>query len=118
MTIYDQYHQKYPEFENKEFKAKTEKAVCYALKEAGYNHNEVFGTHIKIDGIPFNKGGQHEVDFRLVSSKGEELFVEVKGEMTLLEINKLQYLLNETSYNFYVLQLTEIDWIRIKFIFL
>ena len=32
--------------------------------------------------------------------------------MTLLETNKLRYLFNETSLNFYLIQLTDIDWIE------
>ena len=38
--------------------------------------------------------------------------MEIKGEMTYLEVNKLRYLLDHTPYNFYILQLTEIDWIK------
>ena len=93
MTLYEKLHKKYPKFDKIKIRAKTEKAVCYALEEAGFNHI-------------------HEVDLKLISIKGEELFVEVKGEMTLLETNKLRYLFNETSLNFYLIQLTDIDWIE------
>lgn len=112
MTLYEKLHKKYPKFDKIKIRAKTEKAVCYALEEAGFNHNGVFKTHVKIDGVPFNNSKIHEVDLKLISIKGEELFVEVKGEMTLLETNKLRYLFNETSLNFYLIQLTDIDWIE------
>jgi hypothetical protein len=37
--------------------------------------------------------------------------VEIKGQMTYLEVNKLRYLLG-LRRNFYILQLTEIDWME------
>ena len=40
---------------------------------------------------------------------GDKLYVEIKGQMTYLEVNKLRYLLG-LRRNFYILQLTEIDW--------
>ena len=112
MKLYDTLHDKYPNFNRLGVNAKTEKAVCYKLEEEGIKHERAFETHVKIDDVPFNKSGKHEVDLKLKSCNGEELFVEVKGEMTLLETNKLRYLFNETSLNFYLIQLTDIDWIE------
>ena len=74
--------------------------------------DEDFVFHVEIDGIPFNKGNKHEVDLKLISHNREDLYVEIKGMMTYLEVNKLNYLLTETDKNFYILQLTELDWMR------
>ena len=41
--------------------------------------------------------------------RNKKLYVEIKGMMTYLEVNKLNYLLNETGKDFYILQLTELD---------
>ncbi len=91
---------------------KTEKAVYITLQKKGYKEDEQFEKQKSICNIPFCKRNKHKVDLILINNKGEKLYVEIKGEMTYLEVNKLQYLLNETSYNFYILQLTEIDWIK------
>lgn len=61
--------------------------------------------------MAFNKSKKHEVDLVLKDHTGEKLYVVIKGLMTYLEVNKLRYLLNQPDY-FYILQLTEIDWIR------
>lgn len=52
------------------------------------------------------------MDLILKNKMGDKLYVEIKGAMTYLEVNKLCYLLNESPYDFYILQLTEIDWIK------
>lgn len=62
--------------------------------------------------ITFKKSKNHEVDFMFKSNDGNELYVEIKGLMTYLEVNKLKYLLEESKHDFYILQLTEIDWIK------
>ena len=57
------------------------------------------------------RGKKHDVDLVLTSRNGDRLYVEIKGQMTYLEVNKLKYLLG-LRRNFYILQLTEIDWIQ------
>lgn len=91
---------------------RTEKAVCLALKKEGFKEDVDFETQKNIDNIPFCKKKKHKVDLILYNREGDKLFVEIKGHMTFLEVNKLRYLLEETPYNFYILQLTEIDWIK------
>lgn len=91
---------------------KTEKAVYWTLEKRGFTENEQFEKQKPIFNIPFCKSNKHKVDLILKNSKGEKLYVEIKGEMTYLEVNKLRYLLDHTPYNFYILQLTEIDWIK------
>ena len=111
MKIVKDFYGEYPQF-NKYTKYLTEKAICYVLEKNGIKFNESFKLHKKIDNIPFCKNNKHEVDFVLNNADGFELYVEIKGQMTYEEVNKLQYLLDETSHNFYILQLTEIDWIE------
>lgn len=101
-------HSEYPQFDG-ETRYWTERSICYALEENHIKFGEDFELHKKIDNVPFNKTKVHEVDFVLTSSFGEKLYVEVKGLMTYLEVNKLRYLL-ESEYDFYIFQLTEIDW--------
>lgn len=96
--------------QNKSSSPKTEKAVCYYLEEKGLKENKQFETQKYIYNILFCKSKRHKVDLILKNNLGDKLYVEIKGEMTYLEVNKLRYLLNETHYNFYILQLTEIDW--------
>lgn len=108
MSYAKELHSEYPEFD-KYSRFYTERAICYALVENGIKYEEEFELHIKIDNIPFNKTKVHEVDIVLKSHNGEKLYVEVKGQMTYIEVNKLRYLL-ESDYDFYILQLTEIDW--------
>lgn len=102
----------YSEIGDQKLKYFTEKSICYALLEKGLKMDEDFIFHVEIDGVPFNKNSKHEVDLKLKSHKGDELFVEIKGMMTYLEVNKLKYLMTVTNKNFYVLQLTELDWIE------
>ena len=67
--------------------------------------------HPKIENCPFNKDGIHYADYLLKSEKGEDLYIEIKGQMTYLEVNKLKFLHQYSSKSIYILQLTEIDWI-------
>lgn len=91
----------------------TEKAICYALNQSGLKLGKDFQFFIEIDNIPFTKSKKHKVDVMLTSKKdGSKLFVEIKGMMTYLEVNKLKYLLSESGKHFYILQLTELDWIK------
>ena len=110
MTVAKNLHLEYPQFD-RYCRHLTEKSVCYALKKKGIKFKRDFFLHSKIDNIPFNKRKKHAVDLVLKSHNGHELYVEIKGEMTYLEVNKLLYL-HGMSLNFYILQLTEIDWIE------
>lgn len=110
MTFAKKQQDKYPQFEESKGPI-TERAIWYALEERDVKHGQNFIMHEKIDNIAFNKRKKHEVDLVLTSRNGEKLFVEIKGEMTYLEVNKLQYLLGLRRH-FYILQLTEIDWIE------
>lgn len=110
MKIVKNLHLEYPQFD-KYSKHLTEKSVCYALKEKGIKLMRDFRLHSIIGDVPFNKRKKHAVDLVLKSHNGHELFVEIKGQMTYLEVNKLLYL-HRTPLNFYILQLTEIDWIE------
>lgn len=109
MEFAEKYHDVYHQFD-KEVNAITEKAICYALEEKGLHYKQDFFVQEKIDNIAFNKSKKHAVDLTLKSRKdGDKLYVEIKGQMTYLEVNKLRYLLG-LRRNFYILQLTEIDW--------
>lgn len=109
MTFAKKHHDYYSQFDE-DVNPITEKAVCYALCEKGLKYGKDFSAHEKIDNVAFNKRGKHDVDLVLTSRNGDKLYVEVKGQMTFLEVNKLKYLLG-LDYNFYILQLTELDWI-------
>lgn len=89
----------------------TEQAICYALEDKGLRYDEHFTLYKTIDNIAFNKTKKHVVDLVLTSCNGDKLYVEVKGQMTYLEVNKLRYLLG-LGRHFYIMQLTEIDWIE------
>lgn len=89
----------------------TEKSIYIALEEKGLIFNDNFAFHQKIDNVLFNERKKHDVDLVLTSQNGDKLYVEIKGQMTYLEVNKLKYLLG-LRRNFYILQLTEIDWIQ------
>lgn len=62
----------------------------------------------KIFDIPFTQRHYHLVDFYLPDY---DLYIEVKGFMTLYQINILKYLLKYRKEKFYILQVTEEDWI-------
>jgi len=109
MKFAEKYHDVYHQFDE-EVKVITEKAICYALEEKGLNYRQDFFIHEKINNVVFNKSKKHAVDLTLISRNGDDkLYVEIKGQMTYLEVNKLKYLLGLRRH-FYILQLTEIDW--------
>lgn len=108
MTFAKTYYDDYPQFDE-DAKPITEKAVCYALAEKGLHYLQDFSVHEKIANVAFNKSKKHVVDLVLRSHDGGKLYVEIKGQMTYLEVNKLRYLLGLRRH-FYILQLTEIDW--------
>lgn len=110
MLYAKEHHDEYPQFDNPKNPI-TERAICYALEAKGVRYNQDFYLHEKVDNIAFNKGKKHEVDLVLTSHGGKKLYVEVKGHMTYIEVNKLLYLLGLRRH-FYILQLTEMDWIE------
>lgn len=62
-----------------------------------------------INKVPFNKNGIYKPDFYLPQ---KDLYIEVKGFMTIWTVNKLQYLLKKRlPENFCILQMTEDWWI-------
>lgn len=62
---------------------------------------------------PFNINNGYNADFYLPNLN---LYIEVKGQMTLHTINKLWYLLLFSNMNFYIWQATEEDWLGRCFI--
>jgi hypothetical protein len=100
-------------FQIKKHLYNTEKAICYALDQLGLKLGDDFVFFKEIDNIPFTKSKKHKVDIMLISRKDRsKLYVEIKGQMTYLEVNKLRYLHDRTPHFFYILQLTELDWIK------
>jgi hypothetical protein len=76
--------------------------------------NDIFGAefevHPKISECVFNLSGEHAVDFLLPK---HQLYIEVKGQMTLYTINKMLYLyrlFDGTDKWFYIFQATEEAW--------
>ena len=67
----------------------TEKSICYALEEKGLHYLQDYIVHEKINNVAFNKGKKHDVDLVLKSHNRDKLYVEIKGQMTYLEVNKL-----------------------------
>ena len=62
-----------------------------------------------IDNIPFNKFHVYKPDFYLPE---KDLYIEIKGYMTLFTVNKLMYLLKKRLLsNFCILQMTDETWI-------
>jgi len=62
-----------------------------------------------IDNIPFNKTHVYKPDFYLPE---KDLYIEIKGYMTLFTVNKLMYLLKKRlPSNFCILQMTDETWI-------
>ena len=89
----------------------TEKVVRWYLATNGVDLDHL-KTSKEIGNCPFNKNNNHKVDYLLTSNaRNEELYIEVKGQMTYSEVNKLWFLLEHSGKNFYILQLTEPDWI-------
>ena len=85
-------------------------------ENVGEELKRIFGTaveiHPKISECIFNLGGKHAVDFLL---KRHNLYIEVKGYMTLYAINKMKYLerlLNGSGRWYYIFQATEESWMH------
>lgn len=63
----------------------------------------------EIYNCPFTSSNKHKVDFFI---KNYDLYIEVKGSMTLYETNVLEYLLKYREERFCIIQGTCEDWIR------
>lgn len=74
--------------------------VNYVIPEKG---------NFSITNVAFNKNGIYKPDFYLPD---KNLYIEVKGFMTVYTVNKLYYLLQLLPENFCILQMTEDDWIK------
>lgn len=70
-------------------------------------------AQVEILNCPFTAYWKHKVDFVIRNNKGEELYVEVKGWMSYSSVNELRYLLEYSGYSFYILQVTNEDWMGI-----
>ncbi len=62
-----------------------------------------------IENVPFTSSHKHAVDFYLPDY---DLHIEVKGFMTHCATTILSYLLESYPKNFYILQVTEEDWME------
>lgn len=89
----------------------TEKIVKWELLKNNVPEDKI-ESQAKVNSCPFTKSKVHKADFLIISENGERLYIEVKGQMTYSEVNKLRFLLEKNSNCFYILQLTEIDWIE------
>ena len=72
-----------------------------------------YETQVVVGHCPFLKRGKHRVDFKVTSTRGEELYVEVKGYLSFYSVNVLEYLLRYSGKHFYVFQVTEGDWMGV-----
>ena len=91
--------------------AKTEQRVNDFLRglKTSSGRSLKFDRQLPIEGCPFVKKGKHKVDFHL---QDPELYIEVKGWMSYASVNELEWLLKHTDKPFYVLQVTNEDWIE------
>ena len=87
---------------------KTEREFEDFLIQLGKKANVNYEKQKPIDGCPFVRRGKHKVDF--VLNTKPSLYVEVKGWMSYRSVNELKYLLNYSGKNFYILQVTNEDW--------
>lgn len=90
--------------------AKTEQRVNDFLRglKTSSGHSLKFDRQLPIGGCPFVKKGKHKVDFHL---QDPELYIEVKGWMSYASVNELEWLLKYTGKPFYLLQVTNEDWL-------
>lgn len=91
----------------------TERVVRWYLATKGVEDTKL-ESQVDVQGCYFIKNDNHihKADLRLTSKKNEVLYIEVKGQMTYLEVNKLRFLLEQSGKKFYILQLTELDWVE------
>lgn len=66
-------------------------------------------VHPVIEECWFEQSGKSKADFRLAK---EDLYIEVKGLMTLFEVNKMRYLQHLLKRNYYILQCTAESWLQ------
>ena len=92
------------------FASKLECRIYHFLKSVcGLKPNEDFVYNKKIGDCSFNKSYNHRTDFYI---KKPQLCIEVKGDLTYFEVNKQKWLHDyKKDYNFYLLVLTNEDWI-------
>ena len=90
----------------------TERVVRWYLATKGVEDTKL-ESQVDVQGCYFIKNDNHihKADLRLTSKNNKELYIEVKGQMTYTEVNKLRFLLEHSEKDFYILQLTEPDWI-------
>ena len=62
-----------------------------------------------LENCPFTKSRNHLVDFYLPD---KNLYIEIKGFMTYSAVNQLKFISQNMNINFYILQMTEEDWIE------
>ena len=67
-------------------------------------------TQVEISDCPFTAHWKHKVDFVLTNVNRELLYVEVKGWMSYTAVNELRYLMQCSKHDFYILQVTNEDW--------
>ena len=79
------------------------------LKSHNVNYVVPCKDSFYISDVAFNKNGIYKPDFYLPD---KNLYIEVKGFMTVYTVNKLYYLLQLLPENFCILQMTEDDWIK------
>lgn len=93
------------------FASKLECRIYHFLKsECGLKPNEDFVYNKGIGDCPFNKSYNYRTDFYI---KKYKLCIEVKGDLTYFEVNKQMWLHDyRKDYNFYLLVLTNEDWIN------
>ncbi len=90
----------------------TERVVRWYLATNGVDETKL-ESPADVEGCYFIKKDNHihKADLKLTSINNDELYIEVKGQMTYTEVNKLRFLLEHSGKFFYILQLTEPDWI-------
>lgn len=65
--------------------------------------------------VKFNKSNKYKTDFTIYNKdKSDKIYIEIKGFMTLEVIYKLKHIYKLNEINFYILQMTESDWLHIK----
>lgn len=79
------------------------------LKRHNVNYEIPSNENFYIRNVAFNRTGIYKPDFYLPD---RNLYIEIKGFMTISAVNVLRYLLQFEPVNFCILQMTEHDWIR------
>lgn len=95
---------------NRNVPPKTEREFEDFLIKLGKKANVDYEKQKPMEGCPFVRRGKHKIDFVLTSADSSTLYVEVKGWMSCSSVNELEYLLNYSGQDFYILQVTNADW--------